>query len=143
MNATEQQRGRSRHHPNSAFDGMTTDSAFDGMTLGALAGRLTARRNVLAGLLTDSPASVLVQRLCPDQPSLLAGILSRRTALMVKQTINGNVLRPAAVFTPVPDRHRLVRPDGTVSQATRVPFVRPLSDFALALRTLAGWLEGW
>ena len=135
MTATEQQRGRSRRRPNSAFDGKT---------LAASAGGLTARSYILAGLPTDFPASVLVvQRFCPDQPSLLAGILSRRTALMVNQTINGNVLRPAAVFTPVSDRRPLVRPDETVSQAQRVQFVRPLYDFAFALRTLAGALGGW
>ena len=135
MNATEQQRGRSRRRPNSAFDAMT---------LAASAGGLKGRSYILAGLPTDFPASVLaVQRLCPDQPSLLADILSRRRALMVKQTMAGDVLRPATVFPPVSDRRPVVRPDGAVSQATRVPFVRPLSDFAFALRTLAGKLGGW
>ena len=62
---------------------------------------------------------------------------------MARQTVDGDVLRPATVFTPVPDRHLPVRPDGTVSQAPRVQFVRPLYDFAFALRTLAGALGGW
>ena len=57
--------------------------------------------------------------------------------------MDGDVLRPATVFTPVSDQHPLVRPDGTVSQAQRVQFVRPLYDFAFALRTLAGALGGW
>ena len=134
MNATEQQR-ESWHRPNSAFDVIA---------LAASAGGLKARSYLLAGLPTDFPASVLVvQRLCPDHPSLLADILSRRTALMVKQTMNGDVLRPATVFTPIPDRYPLVRPDRTGSQATRVQFVRPLSDSAFALRTLAGRLGEW
>ncbi|HKI38311.1 MAG TPA: chemotaxis protein CheB [Gemmataceae bacterium] len=135
MNATEQQRGRSRHRPNSAFDVMA---------LAASAGGLKARSYLLTGLPTDFPASVLVvQRLCHDQPSLLADILSRRTALMAKQTVDGDVLPTANVFTPVPDRHPLVRPDGTVSQAPRVQFVRPLYDSAFALGTLPGALGGW
>jgi two-component system chemotaxis response regulator CheB len=98
---------------------------------------------ILAGLPTDFPPSVVVQRLCPDQPSLLADILSRLTALMVKQTEGGHLLRPANVFTPGLDRHLRVRPDGTVSQAPRVQYVGPLYDFACALRTLAGALRGW
>ena len=62
---------------------------------------------------------------------------------MVKQTVDGDVFRPATFFTPVPDRHLLVRPDGTVSQATRVQFVRPLCDISRALRTMAAALGGW
>jgi chemotaxis response regulator CheB len=130
VNASEQQRGRFRHRPNSAFDVMT---------LVASAGGQKARIYLLALLPSDFPASVLVvQLLYPDQPSLTGDILSRRTALMVKQTMHGQV-----PLTPVPDRHPLVRPDGTVSQATRVRFVRPLSDRAFALRTLVGRLGGW
>jgi hypothetical protein len=76
---------------------------------------------MLAGLPTDSPASVLVvPRLCPDRPSL-----------------------PATFSTPVADRHLLVRPDATVSQAKRVRFVRPLCDISRALRTMAAALGGW
>ena len=33
--------------------------------------------------------------------------------------------------------------NATVSQAARVPFVRPLSDIAFALRKLAERLGGW
>jgi len=114
------------------------------VALAASPGGPKALNCILAGLPTDFPASVLVvQGLCPDEPSLLADILSRLTALMVKQTADGDVLRPANVFTPVPDRHLLVRPDGTVFQAPRVQFGRPLYDFAFALRTLAGALGGW
>jgi two-component system chemotaxis response regulator CheB len=135
VSATEQQRGHSRHSPNSAFDVMGPAKS---------AGGLKNRSYVLPGLPTDFPASVLVvRRPCPDHPSLLADILGRRTALMVKQTMDGDMLRPATGFTPVPDRHPQARPDGTVSQATRVPFVRPLSDIAFALRTLAGGLGEW
>jgi hypothetical protein len=90
-----------------------------------------------AGLPIDFPASVLVvQRHCPHWP----GLLSRATALMVKQTVYGNVLRPATFFC---DGHRLVRPDGTASQATRVQFAGPLCDISRSLRTMATALGGW
>jgi two-component system chemotaxis response regulator CheB len=129
MTATEQRWCRSRHRPNIAFDVVALEASPGGPK---------------AGLPTDFPASVLVvQRLCPDQPSPLADILSRRTALMVEQTVDGDVLRPATVLTPVPERHLPVRPDGTVSQAPRIQSVRPLYDVAFALRTLAGRLGGW
>ena len=110
------------------------------MTLAASVGGLKAPSYILAGLPADFPASVLViQRHCPYQPTRLADILSRRTALRVKQTMDGDVQRPATVF----DRRPLVRPDGAVSRATRMQCVRPLSDFAFALRMLAGRLGGW
>ena len=135
MNATEQQWGLSRHRPNSAFDVMALAASADG---------LKVRQYFLTGLTTGFPASVLViQRLCPAQPSLLADIVSRRTALIVKQTMHGDVLLPAIVFTPVSDRHPLLRPDGTLSQATRNQFVRLLLDFALVLRTLPERLGAW
>jgi len=135
VNATQQQRGPSRHRPKIAFDVVT---------LAASPGRSKALNWDLAGLPTDFPASVVVvQLLCSDQLSFLADILNRHTALMVKQTVDGDVLRLANVFTPVPDRHLLLRPDGTVSQAPRVQFVRPLYEFAFALRTMAGALGRW
>jgi hypothetical protein len=91
--------------------------------------------DMLARLPIDFPASVLVnQRLWPNRPS----VLSRRTALMIKQTVYGNVLRPATFF---PDC-RLVRPDATASQAPRVQFVRLLCDISRALRTMATALGG-
>ena len=49
----------------------------------------------------------------------------------------------ATFFTPIPDRHPLASPDGTVSQATRVRFVRPLCDLSRTLRTMAVALGGW
>ena len=132
MNATEQQWGPSRHRPNIAFDVLASP------------GGPEALDGILPGLPTDFPASVLVVQLpCPDQPGLLADNRSRHTVLMVKQTGYGDVLHPSNGFTHVPDRHRLVRPDGTVSQAPRVRFVCLLYDFAFALRTLAGVLGGW
>jgi two-component system chemotaxis response regulator CheB len=135
VNATEQQRGRSQRHPNSAFNMMA---------LTASAGRLKARCYFLAGPATNVLASPpAVQSVCPEQANLLADILSHRTALMVKQTMDGDVLRLAPVFIPVPDRHPIVIPDGTVSQASRDQFVLPLYDLVFALRMPAVALGVW
>ncbi len=90
-----------------------------------------------SGLPIDFPAAVpIVQRHCPERP----GLLSRHTALMVKQTLYGKVSPPATFF---PDGHRFVRPDGTTSQATRVRFAGPLCDISRSLRTMATALGGW
>jgi chemotaxis response regulator CheB len=60
VTATEQQRSRCRHRPNSAFDVMA---------LAASAGGLKAWSHILTGLPTDFPASVLVQHHCQKQHS--------------------------------------------------------------------------
>ena len=62
--------------------------------------------------------------------------------LMVKHTVDGDVLRPVSVFKAGPAQHPLVRPNGTVSQTPRVQFMRPLHDIAFAPRTLQGELGG-
>jgi two-component system, chemotaxis family, protein-glutamate methylesterase/glutaminase len=135
VNAAEQQRGISQHHPNIAFDVVAVAASH---------GRPKALNCILAGLPTDLPASVfVVQRLCPNQPCLLADILSRHTALMVAQTVVDVLLHPTNVFALVPDRRPLVRHNGTVFRARRVQFVRPLRDIAFDPRTLDGELGGW
>ncbi len=61
---------------------------------------------------------------------------------MVKHTVDGGVVRPVSVFTPGLHRRPLVRPNGTLSQMPRVPFMRPLHDIACAQQTLEGELRG-
>jgi two-component system chemotaxis response regulator CheB len=122
VSATEQQRYHFWKH---------RALAFDVVALAASAGGLKALSCVLAGLPADFPAAVLVvQHLHPHQPSLLADMLRRRTALRVEQAKEGEVVRPATAFTPVPDRHLLVNPGGSLSlsQGPRVQFARPSAD---------------
>jgi chemotaxis response regulator CheB len=137
VNASEQQSGRSR---------LRLNSAFDVVALAACPTWPKALNYILAGPPADFFTSVfVVKRLCacPDQPSLLADVLSRRGALVVKHTVDRDVLRPASVITPDPDRPPVVRLNGTVSLAPQVQFVRRLHDIALAPRTLEGALGGW
>lgn len=99
--------------------------------MAASAGGLTALSRVLAPLPADFPVIiVVVQHLDPRHRSLMAEILSRRTALQVKQAEEGDRLRPAMVFIAPPNRHLLVNPDGTISlsQSELVHFVRPSAD---------------
>lgn len=75
-------------------------------------------------------AIVIVQHIAPQYPSYLCEILSQRTALRVKQAEHGELLRPGTVYTPVPDRHLLINPDGTfyLSDSEKMNFVRPCAD---------------
>ncbi|HSB72426.1 MAG TPA: chemotaxis protein CheB [Candidatus Methylomirabilis sp.] len=106
-------------------------AAFDVVAMAASAGGLTALSKVLSGLPSEFRASTLVvQHLDPRHRSLMADILSRRTALKVKQAEEGDRLVPATVYIAPPDRHLLVNPDGTLSLSLSelVHFVRPSAD---------------
>jgi two-component system chemotaxis response regulator CheB len=86
---------------------------------------------VLAGLPSDFPATILVvQHLDPRHRSLMADILSRRTALQVKQAEEGDHVIAGTTYIAPPNRHLLVNPDYTLSlsQSEMVHFVRPSAD---------------
>jgi len=104
---------------------------FDVVAVAASAGGLNALSHVLRQLPADFPAAILfVQHLDPRHRSLMADILSRRTALRVKQAADGDRVTPATVLIAPPNRHLLVNPDGTVSlsQSQLVHFLRPSAD---------------
>ena len=101
------------------------------VALAASAGGLNALTHVLAALPGDFPAAlVVVQHLDPRHRSLMADILSRRTALPVKEAIDGDQLQPGRAYVAPPNRHLLVNPDRTISltQTQLVHFVRPSAD---------------
>ena len=106
-------------------------SGFDVVALAASAGGLNALTHVLAALPADFPvALVVVQHLDPRHRSLMADILSRRTALPVMQAGEGDALRAGCAYVAPPNRHLLVNPDRTISltQTELVHFVRPSAD---------------
>jgi len=105
--------------------------AFDVVAIAASAGGLKALSEALSALPPDFPAAiVVVQHLDPRHRSLMAEILSRRTALAVKQAEHGDALCPGTVWIAPPDNHLLVNPDGTLSlsRSELVHFVRPSAD---------------
>jgi two-component system chemotaxis response regulator CheB len=105
--------------------------AFDVVAIAASAGGLNAISRILEGLPADFPAPiVVVQHLDPRHRSLIAEILSRRTALSVKQAEDHEPLCAGSAFIAPPDRHLLVNEDGTLSltQSALVHFVRPSAD---------------
>jgi two-component system chemotaxis response regulator CheB len=60
----------------------------------------------------------------------MAGILSRRTVLVVKEAEDGEKLERGRVYIAPPNKHLLVNPDTTLSlsQTELVHFVRPSAD---------------
>ncbi len=107
------------------------NAAFDVVALASSAGGLEALSQVLTALPADFPAAlVVVQHLDPRHRSLMAEILSRRTALRVQQAQAGDSLTPGTVYIAPPNRHLLVNGDGTLSlsQSELVHFVRPSAD---------------
>jgi len=118
-------------------------AAFDVVGIAASAGGLNAIVEILKGLPADFPAAiVVVQHLDPRHRSLLAEILERRTAVKVKQAVDGEPLLPGTVFTAPPNHHLLIDTDGTVSltQSELVHFVRPSAD--LMFDSLAATFKG-
>jgi two-component system, chemotaxis family, protein-glutamate methylesterase/glutaminase len=106
-------------------------SAYDIVALAASAGGLNAVSQILENLPANFPAAIaLVQHLAPQHRSLMADILSRKTALHVKQAEEGDSIDPGTVYIAPPNRHLLVNPDKTLSltQTELVHFLRPSAD---------------
>lgn len=106
-------------------------TAFDVVAIAASAGGLTAIKKVLSSLPANFPAAVLiVQHMDPRHDSLMAEILRSYALMNVKQAEEGDLLRPSTVYTAIPDRHLLVKSDGTISLSSSelVNFVRPSAD---------------
>ncbi|HEV8676092.1 MAG TPA: chemotaxis protein CheB [Methylomirabilota bacterium] len=118
-----------KHRPGNHVS--TSAAAFDVVAIAASAGGLKALSDVFSAIPADFPAAlVVVQHLDPRHRSLMADILSRRTALRVKQAEEGDELKPATVYVAPPNKHLLVNPDGSLSlaQSELVHFVRPSAD---------------
>jgi two-component system chemotaxis response regulator CheB len=95
------------------------------------AGGVVALSRLLPALPADFPAAVVVvQHLDPRHRSLMAEILSRRTALPVTQAWHGQHIEPGAVYIAPPNRHLLASPNDTLSlsDSELVHFVRPSAD---------------
>ncbi|WP_207483253.1 chemotaxis protein CheB [Arenibaculum pallidiluteum] len=107
------------------------DRAYDVVGIVASLGGVLALSRTLAGLQPDFPLPILiVQHVRRDRPSLLPGILAARTRLAVTSAREGDRPLPGHVHVAPPDRHLLVRPDGTLGLADSDPvnFCRPAAD---------------
>lgn len=105
--------------------------AFEIVAIASSAGGLAALTEVLSALPHEFPAPIaVVQHLDPRHRSLMAKILSTRTALKVKEAEEEEKLEPGTVYIAPPDHHLLINPDGSVSltHSELVHFVRPSAD---------------
>jgi len=105
--------------------------SFDIVAIAASAGGLSALSRVLADLPPSFPVPVVVlQHLDPRHRSLSADILSRRTALSVKEAQAEDIVEAGQVYIAPPNRHILVTTDGglALTQTELVNFVRPSAD---------------
>jgi two-component system, chemotaxis family, protein-glutamate methylesterase/glutaminase len=112
-------------------DDRAPGASFDVVAIASSAGGLAALTATLSGLPADLPAAVVVvQHLDRRHRSLMAEILSRRTALRVKQAEANDLLERGTVYVAPPDNHLLVNSDGTISltKTELVHFVRPSAD---------------
>jgi two-component system chemotaxis response regulator CheB len=110
-----------------------TAPQFDVVAMGASAGGVEALHIVLSTLPAGFPAAVLiVQHMDPRHKSLLAGLLSRRCLIPVRQAAHGEAIRPAVVYIAVPGAHLVVR-NGHLGLTDTPPvhFSRPSVDLLL------------
>ena len=123
---------RGLHNVNSNVTRNIADSGqYDIVALAASAGGLRALSYILAALPGDFPAAlVVVQHLDPRHRSLMADILSRRTALRVKEAEDDDRLAAGTAYIAPPNKHLLVNGGGTLTltQTELVHFVRPSAD---------------
>jgi two-component system chemotaxis response regulator CheB len=121
----------SRKQRTTNYTSGSPEASFEVVAVAASAGGLNALSQLLAGLPGDFPAAVaVVQHLDPRHRSLMADILSRRTALNVKQAEEHDKITAGTVYVAPPNKHLLVNPEGTLSlaQSELVHFVRPSAD---------------
>ena len=101
------------------------------VALASSAGGLSALTRLLSALPSNFPAPILlVQHLDPHHRSLLAQVLGRSTALIVRQAHDGDCIAPGVVYVAPPDHHLLLSPGDIISltQSELVHFVRPSAN---------------
>ncbi|CAA9382021.1 Chemotaxis response regulator protein-glutamate methylesterase CheB [uncultured Leptolyngbya sp.] len=107
------------------------NTAYDIVAVATSLGGLRALSQILSALPANFPvAIVVVQHLHPHHRSWLAQILSRHTALSVKQAEEGDRLCLGTVYIAPPNKHLLVNGYGilTLSDTARVHFCRPAAN---------------
>lgn len=104
---------------------------FDIVAIAASAGGIEALSAILSQLPADFPtAIVVVQHIPAHRQSLIAKILNRRTALLVKEAEEGEALNPGTVYIAAPNFHLRVELDKTIgfSQSEKIHFLRPAAE---------------
>lgn len=116
---------------------------FQLVVIAASAGGLKALGTLLEGLPREFPMPVaVVQHVDPNHDSRVADILSRRTAMTVKQAVADEPMMAGVVYVAPPDYHLLIGGGGLVKLTHTEPvhYVRPSADllFESASRSCGG-----
>ena len=104
---------------------------FDIVAIAASAGGIEALSTILSQLPADFPIAIaVVQHIPAHRQNLIATILNRRTALLVKEAEEGEPLNPGTVYIAVPNFHLRVELDKTIgfSQSEKIHFLRPAAE---------------
>ena len=112
---------------------------YDIVALASSAGGVTALRGFLSKLPADLPVPVVVvQHLDPRHETVIAEVIGRHSALVVKVAEAEESVCPGVVYVAPPDHHLLVNAQGTLalSHTALVHFVRPSAD--LLFESVAG-----
>lgn len=106
----------------------------DVVALVGSAGGIRALENVLERLPGDLDAAVIVVlHLAPEHPSMLAHVLDRKSALPVREAVDGEQLEPRTVYVAPPNAHLVVSAEGRLhlERSEPVNYVRPSADSLL------------
>src|SRR4051812_36160963 len=110
--------------------------AFPVVGIGASAGGLPAMTEFITSMRADSGmAFVFIQHLPPEHESLIADILSKKTAMLVQQVQDGMEVKPNQVYVIRPG-HVLTIKDGRLRlgpQLGKRAANRPVDDFFKSL----------
>ncbi|HEY0334368.1 MAG TPA: chemotaxis protein CheB [Stenotrophomonas sp.] len=101
----------------------------DVIVIGSSSGGIPVLMELAAQLPADFPACILVVQHIGAQPSELAHLLQRRSAMEVKFAESGLPLRPGVMYVAPPDRHLLVE-DGVLclTHDPKENYTRPAID---------------
>ena len=123
MRSKSSGRNGSRKSPKDSEDiGASRQSDFLIAAVGASAGGIEAFTELMSNLATDTGmAFVLVQHLDPEHHSMLTELLSKRTAMRVKEVTNGMVVEPNHVY--------VIPPNATMSISNHTLQLAPRGDY--------------
>lgn len=121
------------HAAQEVSPGTSGRDSFPVIAMATSEGGLKALSVILARLPADFPAAIaIVMHLSPDHESILAELLNRRTALVVKQAHSGDILCRSSVFVAPPNHHLTVAKGGCLSlsssTAEKIHYARPSAE---------------
>jgi two-component system chemotaxis response regulator CheB len=115
-------------------------STFPVVAVAASAGGLRALERLFGQLPVGFPGAILVVlHLDRRNPSILAQLLGRHTALSVREARDGDLVEPGIIYVAPPDRHLVIGADERIALTLGelVHYVRPAADALFESAALA------